>query len=425
MSDAKKVKCNDGSAWPPTDKAAVSLSNITSLRGFVVDRTLAVDAKSCSVTLLGHFAAATTTTDGSSSSSSSSSSDDAKNDDDARPRCIVKIAKQPLADRDYARLFASVGGGDADVGDGGVAAAAAAAAHNTAAGLHLAPTVCNDVYAQYAGTLVSSPSSPSSLTPSSLTGAKVDVVFPATDKHIKKATQCTERMLVRETPALYAAVTRPYVETEGRAWIAWVYNILERKKETDTMLCADDDDDVGYMLHPDTKWAGSGFVTTKTTTPAGGDGDGGADVVTSTTTFDAAAVDVASLYCLAICRRRDLFSLRSLTGAHVPLLENMRRGTLREVRRRYGVAADQLRLFVHYVPSFWHLHVHVMHVNADHDASVGRCVLLDDIIDNLRRSSSYYADAAVSLVVPATHPLYARFRAAAATATATAAASAE
>ena len=55
---------------------------------------------------------------------------------------------------------------------------------------------------------------------------------------------------------------------------------------------------------------------------------------------------------------------------------------LQAVEERYGVQADQLRIFVHYQPSYYHFHVHVCHVGLTVSAgmAVGKAYLLDDII---------------------------------------------
>lgn len=49
---------------------------------------------------------------------------------------------------------------------------------------------------------------------------------------------------------------------------------------------------------------------------------------------------------------------------------------------KYGVRADELRIFVHYQPSYYHLHVHFLHTKHDAGASMaaGKAHLLDDII---------------------------------------------
>lgn len=55
---------------------------------------------------------------------------------------------------------------------------------------------------------------------------------------------------------------------------------------------------------------------------------------------------------------------------------------LQAIEELYGVRADQLRVFVHYQPSYYHFHVHVCHVAlaASAGMAVGKAHLLDDII---------------------------------------------
>ena len=60
------------------------------------------------------------------------------------------------------------------------------------------------------------------------------------------------------------------------------------------------------------------------------------------------------------------------------------------VSGRFGVPAGDLRMFVHYPPSYYHFHVHVTHVKwSGMGASVGKAHLLDDIIgEGINRSLS-------------------------------------
>ena len=48
---------------------------------------------------------------------------------------------------------------------------------------------------------------------------------------------------------------------------------------------------------------------------------------------------------------------------------------------KYGVPGQELRLWCHYQPSYYHLHVHCAHVKWDGSGlQVGKAILLDDII---------------------------------------------
>lgn len=55
------------------------------------------------------------------------------------------------------------------------------------------------------------------------------------------------------------------------------------------------------------------------------------------------------------------------------------------IASKYGVAAGELRYYVHYQPSYYHFHVHITHLQLDegHGMAAGKAHLLEDIIDNL------------------------------------------
>ncbi len=95
-------------------------------------------------------------------------------------------------------------------------------------------------------------------------------------------------------------------------------------------------------------------------------------------------MQLEQLYCIALCHRRDISSLRDLTEQHLPLLQNMRSKALQAIEQRYGIAPDKIRVFVHYQPSYYHFHVHFVHIKYDGPGLLaGKAHLLEDIIDNI------------------------------------------
>ncbi len=53
------------------------------------------------------------------------------------------------------------------------------------------------------------------------------------------------------------------------------------------------------------------------------------------------------------------------------------------IEQRHGIQPHQLRMFVHYQPSYYHFHVHFCHTGLGNNgpgAAVGKAHLLDDII---------------------------------------------
>eukprot|EP00238_Polyblepharides_amylifera_P012952 CAMPEP_0196598230 /NCGR_PEP_ID=MMETSP1081-20130531/94203_1 /TAXON_ID=36882 /ORGANISM="Pyramimonas amylifera, Strain CCMP720" /LENGTH=292 /DNA_ID=CAMNT_0041923899 /DNA_START=641 /DNA_END=1519 /DNA_ORIENTATION=- len=220
----------------------------------------------------------------------------------------------------------------------------------------------NDIYSKFTGTATAE-----------LSLVTIDVVFPATKKHIAKATDQKFQM-IRETPETYASVTLPYIRSIPAASIQWVYNVLDKKAEVERLIFEDPDAQLGFMLHPDLKW----------------------DQVTP-----------ENLYCLAICHRRDIQSLRDLTDAHLPLLQNIRAKGLQAIKEKYGIEEKYLRIYVHYQPSYYHFHVHFTHTAYPGGAVTGHAHLLDDIIDNISNiCSDYYAKKVMNFHLGENHPLF-------------------
>jgi m7GpppX diphosphatase len=295
----------------------------------------------------------------------------------------------------------------------------------SATGFSLRSTHENDIYAQFLATAL----------PLSQNTVKVDLIYPAAERHIAKATP-SPALQLRETPALYAAAHLPLVRTaQASGALSWVYNILDKKKEAERILYEDTDDDTGFVLSADTKVnpvamasaLAAGCLDTVTTT-AGGAVPGGAAApaplsAAAKQTF-AAGVGASApawqreIYALAIVHRRDLASLRDLTPAHLPLLRNILSAGTRFLSTRFGIRADRIQAYLHYLPSYYHLHVHFCHAGRNSpDLRPGRSHLLADVIANIELCGDYYQRRTLTLDMPAGHPLAAALYKAATVAT--------
>ena len=89
--------------------------------------------------------------------------------------------------------------------------------------------------------------------------------------------------------------------------------------ESDRIVYEDADNETGFLIIPDLKW----------------------DQKT-----------ISSLYVQAIVRNRSIRSVRDLRTDHLPLLRKINTQGRMAVAKRYGVHPDELRLFVHYQPSY-------------------------------------------------------------------------
>ncbi|KAN0127241.1 HIT-like domain containing protein [Lactarius tabidus] len=181
---------------------------------------------------------------------------------------------------------------------------------------------------------------------------KINVICPATDVHIRKYSK-QQVHIVRETSALYERVVRPYIDAFPASRTQWIDEIILGRSEAEKILFrSPESDPFGFLILPDMKWD---------------------------------LTSVGSLYLVALMLQPDIKCLRDLTCSHLPLLRSIRREATNIVKARWGLEATELRLFIHYQPSYYHFHVHV--VNANHTGllgmTVGQAHMLDDIISLL------------------------------------------
>lgn len=208
---------------------------------------------------------------------------------------------------------------------------------------------------------------------------KVNLIWPCTESHIRKyATQKVR--YVTETPEMYSQHIKPWIartqRTEKR--VGWIYNILDGITEQEDVVYRsegygryeqeDRSDSLGFVLLPDLNWDRR---------------------------------SVKGLHLLALVERRDLWSLRSLRKRDIQWLKRLREEAVRaaagEARRllrldeRDGeeveadVDEDQFKCYVHYQPTYYHFHVHVVHVMLEAGATqaTGKAFSLDLLIQML------------------------------------------
>ncbi|GAC96189.1 scavenger mRNA decapping enzyme [Pseudozyma hubeiensis SY62] len=153
---------------------------------------------------------------------------------------------------------------------------------------------------------------------------KITLIRGATQAHIDKYS-AQRKVMVYETPEMYQQKVLPWIESFPPSRIQWVYNILEHKKEADSILFEDPDPKSGFIVVPDLKW----------------------DQNTT-----------SSLYIQAIVHNRELKSIRDLTNEHIGMLDNIKKEASRVALEKYGLtgrddtADGNVRCFLHYHPSY-------------------------------------------------------------------------
>lgn len=218
-------------------------------------------------------------------------------------------------------------------------------------------------------------------------GVKINLIYPASETHVQKYSQQQTRMVV-ETPELYQQVTWPYIETQLGSRIQWVQNILYHGKEAEDVVYRKED---SFVLLPDMKWDRK---------------------------------NVNSMYLVAISLRnlegkgesgKPITSIRDLNSSHIEWLKELRDDIYKVVKDKYNVDSSILRVFVHYQPSYYHLHVHVVHINNEGLGSsqlVGKAILLNDVIDDLGfLGKKGYSQKTLTYTLGENHKLWAAIKA--------------
>lgn len=142
----------------------------------------------------------------------------------------------------------------------------------------------------------------------------------------------------------------------GDGRLDWVFNIIEGRTEVEDVIYRTElgtQGDEGFLLIPDLNW------DRKT---------------------------IEGLHLLALVERRDIWSLRDLRKKHIPWLEHMKAKLLAATVKQYpDIEIDQLKLYVHYQPTYYHFHIHIVHVQLEAGATqaVGKAVGLDSIVETL------------------------------------------
>lgn len=216
----------------------------------------------------------------------------------------------------------------------------------------------NDKYSQYKCTA----------TGTNTNAIVADVICPANDKDIIKYSE-KEPIVVRETPQMYKTILDPIITKAAESGLQWVQNLVafERSSDIKEEVLFEDNE---FIIVKDTKWNGG---------------------------------NLKEMYVLAIARSdigRRVRSVRDLRGSDVPMLRRILENGKKLIFERYGIKESGYRVYVHYFPSFWHLHIHFVALGSPSNEGstvLGRAILLEDIIQNLEMDPLYYEKVTLNI----------------------------
>jgi m7GpppX diphosphatase len=161
------------------------------------------------------------------------------------------------------------------------------------------------------------------------------------------------RSMIKESYATYLTMLSTIPLSNTR----WIYNIIDGRSEQKDIIFSDD----VFLLIPTYKCNKNKDVNT------------------------------SNLHILAIPKRKDIYSLRDLNGDHIALLQNILNKTTDIIKEIYGIDESKLKIFFHYPPSTWHLHIHFSTIeNTDTSSSTEYSYPLYQVIFNLKLCSDYY-----------------------------------
>jgi diadenosine tetraphosphate (Ap4A) HIT family hydrolase len=139
----------------------------------------------------------------------------------------------------------------------------------------------------------------------------------------------------------------------------WVYNILDGLAEQDRIIYKDD-----YI------------------------------VIIPNYTWD--QTNILKMHLLVFPTDKSIHSLRDLNYSHTKLLTHIKTKTLETIKLIYGFDSNIIKMFIHYTPSTYHLHIHFVLVsNLDVNSSTEYSHDLDTVINILGMKSDYYQSESI------------------------------
>jgi len=205
---------------------------------------------------------------------------------------------------------------------------------------------------------------------------KYTIIHPATEKHIKKYRE-GKRQSIRESYELYREKVLPKAKAEGPS-CQWIENIFkECEGQTAPVVTTMKEKvlfiDPEFIICPDLKWDER---------------------------------SISTIYLLAILRDPEIYTVRELTAAHVPLLRRIEEAA-GVLLKSYGAGLKDVQIYFHYHPTFYRAHVHISSLSSFwHGTTAGSSVLLQNVIENLKRSSSYYREVEMEITLSTNSFLY-------------------
>ena len=134
----------------------------------------------------------------------------------------------------------------------------------------------------------------------------------------------------------------------------WIYNIIDNIKEQDKILYRDN----LCIIIPTYTWN---------------------------------TINIDKLHILSFPIDKTIRCIRELNKDHINLLKYMKNKTIQIIENIYKLKEENLKIFIHYDPSTYHLHIHYVNIIfLDMDSSVEYSHEINNVIFNLSIDTDYY-----------------------------------
>jgi len=136
----------------------------------------------------------------------------------------------------------------------------------------------------------------------------------------------------------------------------WIYNIIDNNAEPERIIHQTSE----YVLMKDYVW-------------------------------DESMNNIEELHILAIVRDKRLMSIREITQADIEMLLRIKGESILKIQEKFNISEEKLKIFFHYVPSTYLLHIHFVHVEkCNYKTSIEKCISFDSAIKNISMDPDYY-----------------------------------
>ena len=200
---------------------------------------------------------------------------------------------------------------------------------------------------------------------------QVNLVYPATETLINKYSK-QEIYSVKETAEVYSKYTKPhFIDKIESSSYEWMLNVLNETKEKE--LCVFENEH--FKLQKDYKF-----------------NEG----------------DLSTLYLLAIPKQAPdlkLHSIRDLRKDHLEMLKSIQEESYKAIEQHFGLPKHKVYAYFHYLPTYYLLHVHFVHVDGQ---AIDKREMqpLEVVIQNIEMFKDYYKKATLNYSIGDKHDLF-------------------